>query len=223
MTTERVLVVAPHPDDEVLGPGGTIARFASSGADVAVVIMTRGRPPQFSEESTEALRAETKAAHAALGVTSSHFLDLPAAGLDTVPHAEMNSKLAAVFAEVGPTKLFVPFNGDMHTDHQLTFTSALVCARPGRTGAPRAVYAYETLSETFWNAPYLTPDFVPTLFVDITGSIDTKLEAMSCYRSQVQPPPHERSLQAIQALATFRGASVDVAAAEGFVLVRQML
>lgn len=223
MTHERVLVVAPHPDDEVLGPGGTIARLATEGAEVAVVIMTRGRPPQFSEESTEALRAETKAAHATLGVTTSHFLDFPAAGLDTVPHAEVNRELGRVFAEVRPTTLFVPFIGDMHADHQHTFSSALVCARPGRDGAPRAIYAYETLSETFWNAPYLTADFAPVVFVDISSSIDTKLDALACYRSQLLPPPHERSLEAVRALATLRGASVDVAAAEGFVLIRQIL
>lgn len=220
--TERVLVVAPHPDDEVLGPGGTIARLAQEGAEVHVAIMTRGRPPQFSLESVEAVRAETAVAHKALAVAASHFLDLPAAGLDTVPHAEVNQQLGRVFSEVRPTTLFVPFNGDMHADHQLTFASAMVCARPGGPVVPRAIYAYETLSETNWNAPYLTPDFTPMVFVDISSTIDDKVEAMSSYASQLRPPPHERSIEAVRALATLRGATVGVEAGEAFVLVRQI-
>lgn len=216
-----VLVVAPHPDDEVLGPGGTIAKLAAAGHDVDVVVVTRTEPPLFPSEALETARREATAAHRVLGIRSSRFLSLPAAGLDTVPHAQVNSDLLEVFLEVRPATLLVPFVGDLHLDHQRAFLSALVCARPSGGAAPRAIYAYETLSETNWNAPYLAPGFTPNVFVDIADHLDTKLRAMAEYGSQLRPFPHERSLEALRALATLRGSTVGCPAAEGFVLVRE--
>lgn len=216
-----VLVIAPHPDDEVLGVGGTLAKLARRGVQVHVLIMTKGRPPQFSEEFVETGRREAKEAHRVLDVADTLFLDLPAAGLDTVPHREVNAQLEAVVEHVRPQTVFVPFNGDLHLDHQRIFLSAMVCTRPGSPTSPQAIYAYETLSETNWNAPYLTPGFLPNTFVDISEHLELKLEAMSRYASQLKSFPHERSLEAVRALATLRGSTVGFAAAEAFVLVRQ--
>ncbi|NTV73836.1 MAG: PIG-L family deacetylase, partial [Holophaga sp.] len=112
------------------------------------------------------------------------------------------------------------FPGDLHRDHQLVFHSALVAARPGSAGFPRRLYAYETLSETNWNAPQLTPGFIPNHFVDISGTLEDKLDAFALFRSQVRPPPHERSLETLRALAVLRGATVGLAAAEAFVTIR---
>ena len=217
-----MLVVAPHPDDEVLGPGGTVARWVHEGAVVTVVIVTMAGPPVFTEDDLRIGRAEAAAAHAVLGVAETLFLPLPAAGVDTVPHREVNRLLGEVFAHAQPEVVLLPFVGDLHRDHQEIFLSGMVCARPGRPGAPGAVYAYETLSETNWNAPFLTPGFLPNVFVDISDHLETKLAAMSCYSTQLRPPPHERSLEAIRALATLRGAAVGFRAAEAFVLIRQM-
>lgn len=219
---ERVLVLAPHPDDEVLGVGGTIAKLVAGGATVTVAIVTTAVPPVFTEEVARLGREEGLAAHRVLGVTDSRFLLFPAAGLDAVLHRELNAGLKELFDELRPTTVFVPFAGDMHLDHQLVFSSALVCCRPTTPETPRAVYAYETLSETNWNAPYVTPAFTPTVFVDISAHLDTKVAAMSAYASQLQAFPHERSLEALRALALLRGATVNVAAAEGFVLVREI-
>lgn len=219
----RVLILAPHPDDEVLGVGGTIAKLAESGVDVRVAIVTRGFPPAYNESAVEQVRCEARDAHALLGARETVFLDFPAAALDTIPHSELNAELGRVCADLKPDTLFVPFNGDIHLDHQRVFMSALVAARPSASWSPSHLYAYETLSETNWNAPYLTPSFHPTTFVDIAAQLDKKIAAMKLYTSQVKPFPHERSCEALQALAMLRGSTVGVRAAEAFVVVRQVL
>ena len=214
------LVLAPHPDDEVLGAGGAMARWAREGHSVQVAVVTRGRPPLYTAQQEAQCRSEARAAHGRLGVATTWYLDLPAAELDTVAHRELNGKVGEIIRSCAPNELYLPFPGDLHLDHQLVFHSALVAARPGRKGSPRRIYAYETLSETNWNAPFLTPSFIPNHFVDITGTLEAKLEAMALYRSQVQPAPHERSLSALRALATLRGATVGLAAAEAFITIR---
>jgi LmbE family N-acetylglucosaminyl deacetylase len=214
------LVLAPHPDDEVLGAGGAMARWAEAGHSVQVAVVTCGRPPLCSAEEEAQCRQEAQAAHRRLGVAATWHLDLPAAELDGVPHRELNRALAELVGACAPDELYLPFPGDLHLDHQLVFHSALVAARPGRDPYPRRIYAYETVSETNWNAPFLTPAFVPNHFVDITGTVEAKLEAMALYCSQLRPAPHERSLSALRALATLRGATVGLGAAEAFITIR---
>ncbi len=220
--TRRVLVVAPHPDDEILGVGGTIARHVAEGAEVHVAIVTKGYAPDFDDAHVAQVRGEAKEAHALLGTAGLHFLDLPAAALDTVPHREINARLARVMSEVVPDTLYIPFNGDLHRDHLETFLSVLVASRPNRPEAPRAIYAYETLSETNWGAPYLMPSFAPNVYVDITNHLEFKIKAMEVYQSQVKPFPNERSVESLRALAALRGSTVGVRAAEAFVLIRQV-
>lgn len=220
---ERILVVAPHPDDEVLGAGGAIARLSSEGAEVHILVVTRGMPPLYTAADVERSRREAGEAHRILGVRETRFLDFPAAGLDTVAHGEVNAAIGEVGEELEPDAVFIPFAGDLHLDHQRTFLSALVASRPHRGRPPKTVYCYETLSETNWNAPYLTPGFAPNVFMDITKHLERKIEALKAYASQVKPFPHERSVEAVRALAQLRGSTVGLAAAEAFVLVREVL
>lgn len=219
---KRALVVAPHPDDEVLGCGGTIARLTEAGSEVHVVIVTRGTSPPFGAAMVEQGRQEAREAHQLLKVAATHFLDFPAAALDRVPHAELNSALAQIVDQHAPDTLLVPFVGDIHLDHQLVFQSVMIAVRPRARRVP-AVYAYETLSETNWSAPYLTPSFLPNVYVDISDVLERKLQAMACFTSQLRAFPNERSLEALRALALHRGATVFRDAAEAFVLVREIL
>ncbi|MCS6803936.1 MAG: PIG-L deacetylase family protein [Acidobacteriota bacterium] len=220
----RILVIAPHPDDEVLGVGGTMARLVREGHDVYAAIVTRGDPSMFDAASVEQTREEARAAHKRLGIHETIFLEgLPAALLDTVPHARLNEALTELLNTVRPDYLFIPFAGDLHRDHRLVFESALVAARPTGSSLVQAIYAYETLSETNWFAPPLTPGFVPNSYVDISMVLDVKLDAMRAYQSQLKSFPHERSLEAVEALARCRGAAVGVPAAEAFVLVRRVV
>ncbi|OKH38058.1 PIG-L domain-containing protein [[Phormidium ambiguum] IAM M-71] len=220
---KKIMIIAPHADDEVLGVGGTMARFAAEGAEVYVVIATKGYPPHYSEELSTTVREQALVANRLLGVKETQFLGLPAANLDCIPFRDINHKLVEAIRKIQPETLYIPFNGDLHIDHQRIFLSALVAARPNCINAPRKIYAYETLSETNWNAPYLTPNFVPNIFVDISDYLPMKIEAMQIYASQIKPFPHERSPEALKALATIRGSTIGRFAAEAFVLVREII
>lgn len=219
----RVLVLAPHPDDEVLGAGGFLARAAQAGCETTVAVVTSGRPPRYDAAQVARVRAEAGRAHADLGVARTLWLDMPAAALSETPHADLNAVIHEVVRETGAETLLAPFVGDIHRDHQAVFDAALVAARPHSDDYPRRILAYETLSETNWNAPYLTPGFHPTLFVDIEATLETKLRAMSRFESQIKAPPHERSLEALRALALLRGAAVHRRAAEAFVTIREVV
>lgn len=223
-TEMRILVVAPHPDDEVLGVGGTTARLAREGAHVTVVIVTKGQPELFDPELIERGRAEARECHSLLGVSETRFLDFPAARLDTVEHHLLNRALFEIVQEVAPDKVFLPFGGDLHNDHRAVFNSALVALRP-TPGVHRVadILCYETLSETNWNAPGLSSGFVPNMFVDISQYLDTKIKAAAIYASQMRQFPHERSLDAISYLAKLRGASVGLEAAEAFMQLRRIV
>jgi LmbE family N-acetylglucosaminyl deacetylase len=219
----KTLVIAPHPDDEVLGAGGTIARLAAQGNEVYVAVVTWGNPPAFSAEKMGQVKSEAEKAHRILGVKETFWLGFPAAALSETAHSALNAGLFNLVQSLSPQTLLLPFIGDMHLDHQLTFTSSLVSARPHQQNFPKLLLAYETLSETNWNAPYLTPSFVPNVFIDIADHLEVKMEAMQAFKSQLRPPPHERSLETLRALATLRGATVMTTAAEAFVLVRHVI
>jgi len=219
----RTLVIAPHPDDEVLGAGGTIARLTQLGVEVYVAIVTTGHPPDFTREQVERVRAEAALAHRLLGVRETLWLGQPAARLSDMPHSELNTALATTVRELRPSTLVIPFVGDIHADHQATFLSALVASRPHGFEFPATILAYETLSETNWNAPYLTPGFLPNVYVDIASTLPAKLDAFRAFGSQVRAFPHERSIEALRALAMLRGATVHLPAAEAFVLVRHVI
>lgn len=216
------LVLAPHPDDEVLGCGGVIARLTAAGKAVDVAIATRGMAPAFPPEQVAQVLAEAKEAHQSLGVRKTHFLDFPAAALDRVPQAELNAGVRKVVLEVQPDTIFVPFVGDIHVDHQLVFNAAMVASRPAGGFRPCRILAYETLSETNWSAPYLSPPFTPNVFLSIDGFLDRKIAAFEKFASQCKAFPNERSVRALTALAELRGACVHVPAAEAFVLVREI-
>ncbi len=222
-TLGRTLVIAPHPDDEVLGAGGTMARLAAQGSDVFVAVVTEGKPPAYDRASVEAVQAEAHEAHRILGVKETRWLGFPAAALCETSHSALNAALFELVRSIAPQTLIIPFVGDMHVDHQLIFLSSMVAARPHQPGYPEVILAYETLSETNWNAPYVTPGFAPNVFVDISDHIDRKLAAMKAFKSQVRAAPHERSLETLNALATLRGATVLKSAAEAFVMVRQVI
>lgn len=219
----RVLVIAPHPDDEILGCGGTIARLTDAGHEVQVAIVTRGQAPRFTTEAVDQVRGEARAAHDMLGVVRTHWLDFPAAELDTVPQVDLNQALADLIAAVAPDTVFLPFVGDIHVDHQRVFQSSMVAMRPRTEIYPTRILAYETLSETNWSAPCAAAPFVPNVSIDIGAALDRKLAAFRCFRSQQTVFPHERSIEAIEALARLRGATVHRRAAEAFLLIREVV
>lgn len=223
----RVLVVAPHADDETVGAGGTIARHVREGDEVMVAVMTGpgpGRHPVLPHETWGTVRAEAAKAAQVLGVAEFVFRELPAVLVPDQPVWEVNREAAGVLEQYAPDVLYVPFPFDLHLDHRAIFYAFSVAWRPttevGR--GVRAIYAYETPSETHWNPAYLEPGFTPNVFVDISEDLDVKLRALACYESQLSPFPHFRSLQAVEHQAGWRGAQMGMNAAEAFVGIRHL-
>jgi LmbE family N-acetylglucosaminyl deacetylase len=222
-TSECVLVIAPHPDDEVLGCGGVIARHSRRGDQVHVVIVTRGIPEIFPPESIENTRLELNEAHHILGVASVIFLDFPAPRLDVTSGQVIADSIRAVVSELHPDTIYLPHHGDIHGDHRAVNMATIIAARPNGAVCVSRLLAYETLSETEWGNLSSSDAFRPTVFVDISDYLPDKLKAMECYESQLKHSPHARSLEAIRALATYRGHTVNLAAAEAFMLVREIV
>jgi LmbE family N-acetylglucosaminyl deacetylase len=218
----NILVIATHPDDEVLGCGGTIARHAARGDRVEVLVVTRGAPDLYSDDQVKQLRKELESAHAVLGITAAHFLDFPAPRLDVVPSHELADSIGAKVAMIHPDALYIPHRGDLHSDHRCVFQAALVAARPIGPRIVRRLASYETLSETEWSAPAAEDAFLPSVFVDISRQLEQKRKAMAAYRSQLREFPHPRSLEAVECLARLRGSTAGVAAAEAFQLIREI-
>ena len=216
----KALVIAPHPDDETLGCGGTIRKLADADWQVNVLTVAAHMPPLYTKEVHEGTVREARAAHAVLGVSESEFLDNPALSLSTMPTARLNGLIRGAVEGFAPNALFIPFY-DRHIDHRCVFDACMVATRPVGAGKNlKLVAAYETISETHWTAPGVEPQFAPTLFVEIGGQIDTKLAAMSEFKSQLHPFPGPRSLEALRALAVFRGSQSGHAYAEAFHVVR---
>ena len=218
----KVLVIAPHPDDDVLGCGGAIARHTAEGDEVHVLVMSKGMAEMYPPDLVNRTRAELREAHCILGVSGATFLDFPSPMLDTVPGYELADAVSSVVKAVEPKIMYLPHRGDLHIDHQVVYMAGLVAARPIDDCSVSRILSYETVSETEWASPQGDGAFTPTVFVDITEHLDTKVEALSCIISQLKAPPHTRSLDAIEALARFRGGTAGVAAAEAFVLVREI-
>ena len=215
-----MLVIAPHPDDEVLGCGGTIVKHAKNGNEVYLCVVTKGYTPDWSEEFLKNRPKEIEKANKILGIKKTHFLDYPTVKLDTIPQKELNEAISKVVNEVKPDILCIPHKGDVNKDHRLVFEASLVATRPANHKVKK-ILSYETLSETDWGQP-IEP-FVPNVYVDISETLDKKIEAMKAYGSELKQYPHPRSLEIIEALAKKRGSEVGVKFAEAFMLIREIV
>ena len=218
----RVLVFAAHPDDEVLGMGGTIAVRTDEGDDVRVVVVTDGSSTQYPGDADVRARKEGEAVRAAaeLGVSDYVHLDLPDMRLDTLPHVEVNRVVEEHVADFGPQVVYTP-HPDVNRDHRVLFDSVAVATRPTPGQVVRRVLTYAPTSSTEWT-PAPTNWFVPNWFVDVTSTIEHKIAAFACYGTEARDWPHPRSERALRAHAAFFGASMGCEAAEPFVLVRSI-
>ncbi len=221
----NILVVAPHADDEVLGCGGVMAKYAHAGHYVSVAIMTDasvGAPEIFTPDMIETSRGEAKRAHQVLGVKETFFFDFPAPRLETAPSYIIANELSKLVKEQSIETIFLPHRGDIHKDHEVVFNAGLVAVRPINGCPVKNVYSYETLSETEWAVPFGNDVFIPTIYENISGFFDQKVEAMRCFRSQLKQFPHSRSIETLECLAKFRGSTVGHSHAEAFGLIRSI-
>ncbi|WP_284012465.1 PIG-L deacetylase family protein [Halobaculum litoreum] len=212
-----VLVVGAHPDDEVLGAGGAIAKHAAAGDDVHALIVTEGTTHQYDDRDLiEQKREHARTCADRLGAERVHFGDLPDMRLDDVAHVEVNAVIEGVCEEVSPDVVYTHARREVNRDHVAVHDSTLVATRPG--SGVSTVLAYETPSSTNW-----TPGgdgFAPSLFVDITGHVETKIEAFQAYESETRAYPHPRSAEALESIARSRGTDCGAAAAEAFEVLR---
>jgi N-acetylglucosamine malate deacetylase 1 len=219
-----VLVIAPHPDDEVLGCGGALARHVSHGDFVVVAILTNGAmgaPHLYSSEDVLQIRTEALTAHKMLGVHRTIFEDLPATRLDSLSISQVAESIGTIISSVEPKIVYMPHHGDRHRDHWVVNQAAQVACRPRSGCSVKRILAYETASETEWGDPNPSSAFVPNWFIDITAELPVKITALQSYKSQLKPLPDPRSIEAITALARWRGASSGFHAAEAFMLLRE--
>jgi LmbE family N-acetylglucosaminyl deacetylase len=218
----KILVIAPHPDDEVLGCGATIKKHINSGDEVYLCEVTKSYTPDWTEEYIAQEMKELEDSSKFLGIKETFLLNLPAVKLDILGQKKLNDLLLEVIQKVKPEILYIPFYGDINSDHRLVSHACLVAARPKAGSFIKKVLAYEVLSETEWGPPCFE-NFAPNVYVDISSTIKEKLKALSFYKSQLLPYPHPRSLEAVEILAKKRGIESGLNYAESFMLLREII
>jgi LmbE family N-acetylglucosaminyl deacetylase len=218
MAPERVLVIAAHPDDELLGCGGTIALHKRSGHHVTTVIVCEGESLRYGPEKSGQASHLREAARVA-GIDQVRTLDFPDQKLDTFTLTDIIGALEKVVREVQPSIVYCQYGGDINRDHQLLFKALLVATRPLEQSL-EAIYAFDTASSTEWAYPRT---FVPDVWVDISTTLDVKLRAIACYKREVREYPHPRSLEALEYRARAWGNQCCLAAAEVFMTVRRVI
>ncbi len=217
----KTLVIAPHPDDEVLGVGGTLLRRKAEGAELAWLIVTGiSTANGWKQEQVERRADEIARVTAVFGFDHVFTLDFPTTQLDRIPVGDLVGAMSGVFKAFQPEEVFVPHPSDVHTDHRAVFDAAAACTKWFRYPSVKRVLAYETLSETDFG---LGTDFGfrPNVFVDIAPFLEGKLQAMDIYTSEIAPFPFPRSHEALRALAKVHGAAGGYIAAEAFQLLRE--
>lgn len=218
---KNIIIISAHPDDEVLGAGGTILKHKKSGDNVFWLITTNISEEQgFSKERVESRQKEIDKVANALGIKKVFKLDYPTMKLSTETLIDMVPKVSKVFSEVKPEIIYCLNRSDAHSDHRITFDAVAACTKSFRYPFVNQFLMYECISETEF-APQLSEKlFVPNYFVDISEFMQEKLKIMEIYESELGEHPFPRSLRNMEALAVFRGASVGVEYAEAFQLVK---
>lgn len=234
ITTARdVVVVAAHPDDEVIGCGGTIARLASQGAAVHIVLLADGVESRHQAGSLIAsdpdVRAEldrrrdaARRAGQALGAANVEFADYPDNRMDTVPLLDVAQTIEAALRRYRPDTVLTHHSGDVNVDHRRVHDAVVVACRPQPGHFVRTLLFFEVASSTEWQPPGSAPAFNPNYFVDVSRHLDSRRRALQEYAAEMRPWPHPRSHEALEYLSKWRGATAGVDAAEAFIVGRHI-
>jgi LmbE family N-acetylglucosaminyl deacetylase len=224
----KILVIAAHPDDEVLGCGGTIRRLSSQGAEVHVLILATGLtsradfPSESASADLEVHYERARKAAVLLGAMNVSFAGFPDQKMDTLPLLQVTQRIESELELIKPDTVFTHHGGDLNMDHVITYRATLTATRPTTSSGVRAVYAYEIPSSTEWAFQRFEPKFQPNLFLDISETLPLKVEAMHIYESEARPFPHPRSPLALESIARKWGSTVGCKAAEAFEIVREI-
>lgn len=225
-----ILIVAAHPDDEVLGCGGTIARHADAGDQVQVLIVAEGATSRHEQrdrnqagDELSALEQAAQHAGAILGAQGVELLDLPDNRLDSLDRLDLIKQIEERIASHQPQVVYVHHAGDVNVDHRRLHEAVITACRPTPGQPVRRLLSFEVASSTEWQPPGSAPAFQPNWFVDVSAQWPRKREALAAYASEMRQWPHARSIKALEHLARWRGAQVGVEAAEAFCLLRQLV
>lgn len=225
---ERVLIVVAHPDDEVLGMGGTIAKLTIKGIEVHLLIVTDGSSSQYKDSANLKQiildkKNETNNAAEALGIKSVIYGGLPDMRLDAIPHTDINNVIEKAVDSIRPDTVFTHFWGDVNKDHQAVYESTLIAVRPQAGQIVKELYCYSVPSSTEWNPCKADSMFMPNVYVEIEDYKEQKYEAMVAYATELRNYPHPRSVQHLRELDIAVGLQVGLKATESFVCLRKVM
>ena len=222
---DKVLVVAAHPDDEVLGCGATVARHVNNGDHVSILIVGEGSASRDNHKSEyiETLKRSAQEASAILGVKSLYFGGLSDNRMDAYDRLTVIKLIEKYIQDICPSIVYTHHVGDVNIDHQVVHHSVVTACRPLPGLCVRRLLFFEVVSSTEWQLSGSGATFQPNLYVDISETLEHKLRALSAYRSEMRPWPHARSSKAIENLALWRGSNAGVTAAESFMIGREIV
>lgn len=217
----NVLVIAPHPDDETLGCGGTLLKHKAAGDQVSWLIMTSmAKESGYTPEQIKNRAGEIETISRIYGFHETVQLGIPTTTVDGVPMRDLVKMMKAAFDQLQPEIVYLPFYNDNHSDHRSTFEAAYNCAKTFRFPSVKKILMMEILSETEFASP--ADGFVPNYFVDISDYLEKKIATMKLYTDEIKAPPFPRSEENIRALATYRGSTVNCASAESFMILKEV-
>ena len=223
-----ILVFAAHPDDELLGVGGTIRRFVNEGATARAVILAEGltsrgeRRSETDHSELLALQEDARRAAMKIGYSSIDFCGLPDNRMDSMDLLDIIKTVSNYVEKYKPDTIFTHHHGDLNIDHRLTCEAVLTACRPVGNYCVKQIYAFETPSSTEWNYCYTEP-FTPNVYVDVSDTLEAKIRGMACYRTESAEYPHPRSAEALRALGRYRGSNAGFDMAESFIVLRTVI
>jgi LmbE family N-acetylglucosaminyl deacetylase len=221
---KKVLIVAPHADDETLGCGGTILRYIESGYEVHWLLVTAMTVEGgFTSEQIQTRAKEIEKVNTLYGFSSVHELNLPAAALETLAKGEVINAISRVIQTIQPSDVFTVYRNDAHSDHEIVFDAVMSSTKSFRYPFIKRIMAYETLSETDFGMKPEDGGFKPNVFIDIAPHLLKKLQIMEVYESEIAEFPFPRSRKALESLACIRGVQSNSHAAEAFMLIKEIL
>jgi len=229
--SKKILILVAHPDDEVLGCGGTIAKYAEKGNKVYCLFLGRGKTsrlknteiiPKKIKKAQTALEKEAHKAAKELGISEIFFEDFPDQQYDTVGFLKIVKAIEKIKNKIKPEIIFTHHQGDLNLDHQITFKAALTACRPLPGETIKKIYSFEVPSSTEWGSPKRKNYFKPDVFIDITKTFNKKIKALKIYKSELRDYPHPRSLKSAEVIARRWGTAVGRELVEAFELIREI-
>lgn len=220
----NILVVAPHPDDETLGCGGTLLKYRNQGAKLFWLIGTEmDKESGYPDHVIESRRKEVEFVSNKYDFESVEHLNIPPAKIDSFPYNILIDRISEIINKIKPDIMILPFYGDVHSDHRVLFNAVFSCTKIFRYPFIKKIFMMEIISETDFAPALLSTTFIPNIYVDISEYIDEKIEIMQIYKSEISLSPFPRSINNIKALATFRGCQSGSLYAESFMLLKEVM